>query len=197
MNKILFLIPFLIFSISIVPYTFAEYEDTIVIIETPSGKMFIEFFPDVAPNHVENFIKLSEEGFYTQTIFHRIINGFMIQGGDPWTKDLNKSMEDWGRGNPGYTIDAEFNQIKHDRGIVSMARSADPDSAGSQFFIVHENSHFLDGEYTVFGRIGSDESFETLDRLANLDTLKSVTGFDGPGADNPNNAGLALSLIHI
>ena len=166
MNKILFLIPFLIFSISIVPYTFAEYEDTIVIIETPSGKMFIEFFPDVAPNHVENFIKLSEEGFYTQTIFHRIINGFMIQGGDPWTKDLNKSMEDWGRGNPGYTIDAEFNQIKHDRGIVSMARSADPDSAGSQFFIVHENSHFLDGEYTVFGRIVSDESFETLDRLA-------------------------------
>ena len=192
MNKILFLIPFLIFSISIVPYTFAEYEDTIVIIETPSGKMFIEFFPDVAPNHVENFIKLSEEGFYTQTIFHRIINGFMIQGGDPWTKDLNKSMEDWGRGNPGYTIDAEFNQIKHDRGIVSMARSADPDSAGSQFFIVHENSHFLDGEYTVFGRIVSDESFETLDRLANLDTLKSVTGFDGPGADTPNNAGLAI-----
>jgi len=169
----------------ITPQAFAEYEDTIVILETPKGKLIIEFFPDVAPNHVENFVTLSENGFYERTMFHRIIEGFMIQGGDPKTKDPNFGMNEWGTGDPGYSIDAEFNQIKHNRGIVSMARSADPNSAGSQFFIVHEDSHYLDGQYTVFGRILTDESFDTLDRIANMPTLNSETGVSNPSGDQP------------
>ena len=103
----------------------------------------------------------------------------MIQGGDPKTADPSVSMSEWGTGDPGYSIDAEFNSIEHKRGIVSMARSTDPNSAGSQFFIVHKDSNFLDGQYTVFGRILTDESFETLDRIATMNTA-------------PN-----LSLIHI
>ena len=171
----------------ITPQAFAEYEDTIVILETPKGKLIIEFFPDVAPNHVENFVTLSENGFYEGTMFHRIIEGFMIQGGDPKTKDPTYSMNEWGTGDPGYSIDAEFNQIKHNRGIVSMARSADPNSGGSQFFIVHEDSHFLDGQYTVFGRILTDESFDTLDRIANLTTINSQTGISDQNGDQPIN----------
>jgi peptidyl-prolyl cis-trans isomerase B (cyclophilin B) len=163
----------------VTPSAFAEYEDTIVILETNSGRLLIEFFPDEAPTHVANFIKLAEDGFYTDTIFHRIISGFMVQGGDPSTKDIDVSMDNWGIGNPGYTINAEFNNIKHDRGIVSMARSSDPNSAGSQFFIVHEDSHFLDGQYTVFGRILTEESFQTLDKLAALETLESQAGVKG------------------
>ena len=170
MNKKFFLIPFILFTLSVIPNAFAEYEDTIVVIETEMGHLMIEFFPESAPNHVENFVKLSEEGFYTGTIFHRIIEDFMIQGGDPKTADSNYSMSEWGTGDPGYSIDAEFNNIEHKRGIVSMARSSDPDSAGSQFFIVHKDSNFLDGQYTVFGRIITDESFGTLDRIATMDT---------------------------
>ena len=158
----------LIFSIT--PQVFAEYEDTIVVLETDSGRLIMEFFPDVAPNHVENFVTLAEDGFYTGTIFHRIIEGFMIQGGDPKTASPEYSMSEWGTGDPGYKIDAEFNNIEHKRGIVSMARSADPNSAGSQFFIVHKDSNFLDGQYTVFGRILTDESFDTLDRIATMNT---------------------------
>ena len=157
--------------ISITPNAFAEYEDTIVIISTDMGQLIIEFFPDVAPNHVENFVKLSKEGFYNETIFHRIIEGFMIQGGDPKTATPGVPMSEWGTGDPGYSIDAEFNNIEHKRGIVSMARSNDPNSAGSQFFIVHKDSNFLDGQYTVFGRILTEQSFETLDRIATMDTL--------------------------
>ena len=156
--------------IVITPQNFAEYEDTIVVLETDSGRLIIEFFPQFAPNHVENFVTLSEDGFYTGTIFHRIIEGFMIQGGDPKSADPSFSMSEWGTGDPGYSIDAEFNNIEHKRGIVSMARSSDPNSAGSQFFIVHKDSNFLDGQYTVFGRILTDESFETLDRIATMDT---------------------------
>jgi cyclophilin family peptidyl-prolyl cis-trans isomerase len=128
-------------------------------------------------------LKLVESGYYDRTLFHRVINGFMIQGGDPNTKlskdDLKyeeKSFvvkvdaSNWGTGGPGYSIAAEFNTLEHDRGIVSMARSAHPDSAGSQFFIVHQDSNFLDGEYTVFGRLITNTSFETLDRIANLET---------------------------
>ena len=155
--------------ISLSPHAFAEYEDTIVIMETGSGRLIMEFFPEVAPNHVKNFVTLAEEGFYTQTIFHRIIEGFMIQGGDPLTKQAG-SMSEWGLGDPGYSIDAEFNQIEHKRGIISMARAADPNSAGSQFFIVHKDSNFLDGQYTVFGRILTDESFQTLDTIATMET---------------------------
>ena len=169
MNKLLLSLPFALMIISTTPHVFGAYEDTIVVLETDLGRLIIEFFPDSAPNHVENFVTLSEDGFYTGTVFHRIIEGFMIQSGDPNSKDPNMKSQ-WGTGSPGYTIDSEFNNIEHKRGIVSMARSNDPNSAGSQFFIVHKDSNFLDGQYTVFGRILTDESFETLDRIATMQT---------------------------
>ncbi len=168
MNKL-----FLIFSISFLLVSlgntaFAQSSDQLVVLETEQGTIVIEFFPDDAPNHVENFIKLTESGFYDGVLFHRIIPGFMIQGGDPNTIDGDPST--WGQGGPTTTVDAEFNTIKHNRGIVSMARSADPNSGGSQFFIVHADSNFLDEQYTVFGRIVTEESFETLDKIASVDT---------------------------
>ena len=151
--------------------SFAQNDEKLVILHTQSGKIVIEFFPEDAPNHVDNFIKLVESGFYERTIFHRVIKDFMIQGGDPKTKPGGyETPLEWGTGGPGYTINAEFNDIKHNRGIVSMARTGDPNGAGSQFFIVHENSNFLDGQYTVFGRIATQESFETLDTIANNET---------------------------
>jgi peptidyl-prolyl cis-trans isomerase B (cyclophilin B) len=145
-----------------------EYSDSVVVIETNIGNLAIEFFPNDAPKHVENFIKLSQSGFYDDTLFHRIIPGFMIQGGDPNTIDGDPNS--WGTGGPDEKLDAEFNNIKHNRGIISMARSADPNSAGSQFFIVHKDSNFLDEEYTVFGRIVTESSFETLDKIAAVQT---------------------------
>jgi len=144
--------------------------DDVVVFHTQQGKIVIELFPNEAPNHVQNFLHLVEDGLYDRTIFHRIIPGFMIQGGDPTTKPSAGSPWDWGKGDAGYNIDAEFNSLMHTRGMVSMARSADPDSAGSQFFIVHQDSNFLDGKYTVFGRLLTQESFETLDKLAALET---------------------------
>jgi len=151
-------------------FAFAQEDDEVVILYTKSGKMVIEFFPDDAPNHVDNFKKLVDNRTYYQTLFHRVIKDFMIQGGDPLTKPkAYDSPEQWGSGNPGYTIPAEFNDIKHNRGIVSMARSAHPDSAGSQFFIVHKDSNVLDGQYTVFGRLITQESYDTLDKIANLE----------------------------
>ena len=166
-----------------IPNAFAE-EEKIVVLETRSGVLVIQLFPEDAPNTVDNFVELVESGYYDRTLFHRVINGFMIQGGDPNTKltgdNLDYDVESgfhfqldpstWGSGGPGYNIPAEFNTLEHDRGIVSMARSAHPDSAGSQFFIVHQDSNFLDGEYTVFGRLMTGTSFETLDRIANLET---------------------------
>ena len=122
------------------------------IVNTRFGEIEIEFFPDKAPNHVANFIKLAKSGFYNGTIFHRVIPGFMIQGGDPNTKDLTNKAA-YGMGGPGYSVNAEFNDIQHKRGIVSMARANDPNSAGSQFYIVVENSFFLDRQYTVFGQV--------------------------------------------
>jgi peptidyl-prolyl cis-trans isomerase B (cyclophilin B) len=161
----------LIFSlilISSINYVFAEYiADPLVVLETNQGEIVIEFFHLDAPDHVENFILLSESGFYDGTLFHRVIPGFMIQGGDPNTIDGDPNT--WGQGGKGMLtdrIDAEFNNIQHNRGIISMARSSDPNSAGSQFFIVHKDSTFLDGEYTVFGRIVTESSFETLDKIA-------------------------------
>ncbi|MGD8707267.1 MAG: peptidylprolyl isomerase [Nitrosopumilaceae archaeon] len=147
---------------------FAQSEDKLVILETSQGNIVIEFFPDEAPDHVSNFMNLTETGFYDGVLFHRIIPEFMIQGGDPNTIDGDPST--WGMGGPSHSVNAEFNDIKHNRGIVSMARSQDPNSAGSQFFIVHQNSNFLDQQYTVFGRIVTDESFETLDKIASLET---------------------------
>ena len=122
------------------------------IIDTKFGSMEIRFLPDKAPKHVENFIKLARSGFYDKTIFHRVIPGFMIQGGDPNTKD-EKDKAKYGMGGPGYHVKAEFNDRPHVRGTVSMARSQDPDSAGSQFFIVVKDSPSLNGKYTVFGEV--------------------------------------------
>ena len=122
------------------------------IIETNLGNIEIKLLPELAPEHVRNFGKLAKSKFYDGTLFHRVIPGFMIQGGDPNTKDTNLKSQ-WGMGGPGYNIKAEFNSRSHLRGIISMARSQDPDSAGSQFFIVTSDSTFLDREYTVFGEV--------------------------------------------
>jgi peptidyl-prolyl cis-trans isomerase B (cyclophilin B) len=125
--------------------------DDIAVIETRFGNIELEFFPDKAPGHVKNFKTLAKTGFYNGTLFHRVIPGFMIQGGDPNTKNPDRSMH--GMGGPGYSVNAEFNNTKHDRGILSMARGGDPNSAGSQFYIVVRDSHFLDGQYTAFGKV--------------------------------------------
>lgn len=130
----------------------ASGQESRAVIDTKFGSMEIRFFPDKAPNHVENFLKLARSGFYDKTIFHRVIPGFMIQGGDPNTKDA-KNKSHYGMGGPGYGVKAEFNDRPHVRGVVSMARSQDPDSAGSQFFIVVKEASHLDGKYTVFGEV--------------------------------------------
>ena len=124
----------------------------VAVLKTSKGEMTVEFWGDVAPKTVENFKKLAREGFYNGTAFHRIVKGFMIQGGDPLTKDV-ANEERFGTGDPGYKIKAEFNSKKHERGVISMARSMDPDSAGSQFFICLDAASFLDGKYTTFGRV--------------------------------------------
>ncbi|MBN2653931.1 MAG: peptidylprolyl isomerase [Nitrospirae bacterium] len=127
--------------------------ETKAVIETKFGKLELKFYPDVAPNHVKNFIDLAKKGFYDGTTFHRVIPGFMIQGGDPNSKNPDKSMH--GTGGPGYTVKAEFNSKQHKRGVLSMARAQDPDSAGSQFFICVADSLFLDRQYTAFGEVVS------------------------------------------
>lgn len=126
--------------------------ETRAIITTNFGEIEIRFFPDDAPKHVENFVSLAKSGFYDGTIFHRVIPGFMIQGGDPNTKDKD-NVGAYGTGGPGHSVNAEFNKRSHVRGTVSMARSRDPNSAGSQFFIVVSPSTFLDGQYTLFGEV--------------------------------------------
>ena len=137
---------------------------TSVIIRTDFGNIRFELLPDIAPETVRNFTKLAKSGFYDETLFHRVIPKFMIQGGDPNTKKPDKST--WGTGGPGYNIKAEFNSRSHLRGIVSMARSSDPDSAGSQFFIVTADSTFLDKQYTVFGQV--TEGIDVADKIVNL-----------------------------
>lgn len=126
--------------------------DQVAIIQTSAGQMVAEFWPDVAPKTVENFKKLASSGFYDRTCFHRIVKGFMIQGGDPLTKQPGRESM-WGTGDPGYKIPAEFNDRSHQRGVLSMARSADPNSAGSQFFICLGDASFLDRKYTAFGKL--------------------------------------------
>ncbi len=137
-------------------------QEEVAVIKTLHGEIVIKFFPDVAPGHVENFKKLAKSGFYTGTIFHRVIPNFMILGGDPNTKD-KKNTGAYGMGGPGYMIDAEFNSKSHKRGIVSMARSQDPNSAGSQFFICVAAAKFLDGQYTVFGEVA--KGMEVADKI--------------------------------
>jgi peptidyl-prolyl cis-trans isomerase B (cyclophilin B) len=135
------------------------------VIATSEGEMTIELLPDKAPKHVENFIKLARDGFYDGTVFHRVISGFMIQGGCP---------EGNGTGGPGYKVKAEFNDVHHERGVVSMARSADPNSAGSQFFICHGDAGFLDGQYTAFGRLVAGD--ETLEKIASAPVRAGRSG---------------------
>jgi peptidyl-prolyl cis-trans isomerase B (cyclophilin B) len=139
----------------------------VAIIKTSEGEMTLEFYPEVAPGHVENFKKLANQGFYDGTCFHRIIPGFMIQGGDPLTKDEAKQRS-WGTGGPGYQIKAEFNDKPHVRGVLSMARSSDPNSAGSQFFICHGDPRFLDKQYTVFGKLVKGD--DVLEKIATTPT---------------------------
>ena len=142
----------------------AEGKASRAIVTTKFGQMELVFFPELAPKHVESFLNLARKGFYNGTIFHRVIPGFMIQGGDPNTKDPSK-RKSYGMGGPGYTLPAEFNRIPHERGIVSAARSADPDSAGSQFFIMVGKAPSLDGQYTVFGEVV--KGMEVADKIVN------------------------------
>ena len=142
------------------------------IIKTAYGNMGIAFWPDVAPKTVENFKKLAREGFYNGTAFHRIIKGFMIQGGCPNTRKGAKGIP--GTGGPGYTIKAEFNDKSHVRGVISMARAAHPDSAGCQFFICHGDARFLDRQYTAFGELVSGD--EVLEQIANVPTTHGGSG---------------------
>ncbi|VAX16498.1 Peptidyl-prolyl cis-trans isomerase [hydrothermal vent metagenome] len=147
--------------------------EKVAILATRHGKIVIRFKPDVAPGHVKNFIKLAEEGYYNGTTFHRVIPKFMIQGGDSNTKDAD-ARQTHGMGGPGYTIDAEFSDTPHDRGIVSMARAQDPNSAGSQFFICVNDAHFLDGQYTAFGEV-----------IEGMDVADKIVAEKRDGNDNP------------
>jgi peptidyl-prolyl cis-trans isomerase B (cyclophilin B) len=139
----------------------------VAVIKTSAGEMVVEFWPEVAPKTVENFKKLARTNFYDGTAFHRVIKGFMIQGGDPLTKDASKEAM-WGTGDPGYKIKAEFNERSHTRGVLSMARSQNPDSAGSQFFICHGDPTFLDRQYTTFGKLIKGD--DVLEKIATTPT---------------------------
>ena len=148
------------------PLTVERMQKMTVELETTAGTITLEFFPDKAPNHVRNFIELARSGFYDGTNFHRVIPGFMIQGGDPNTRSDDRSS--WGRGGSAKTLDAEFNDIHHARGILSMARTSDPNSATSQFFICVDDVGRLDGQYTVFGKVRS--GMEVVDKIVSGQT---------------------------
>jgi len=145
----------------------------VAVIKTSEGEMVAEFWPEVAPNTVENFKKLARSGFYDGTAFHRIVKGFMIQGGDPLTKDSAKESR-YGTGDPGYKIKAEFNDRSHERGVLSMARSSDPNSAGSQFFICLANVSRLDHQYTTFGKIIKGD--DVLGKIGDTEVTTSDSG---------------------
>jgi peptidyl-prolyl cis-trans isomerase B (cyclophilin B) len=145
----------------------------VAVIKTSEGEMVVQFWTDAAPNTIENFKKLARQGFYDGTIFHRIIKGFMIQGGDPNSK--NPAKEDtYGQGGPDYKIKAEFNDHPHDPGVISMARSADPDSAGSQFFICLAPIHRLDHQYTTFGKLIKGD--DVLEKIGNTPVERNSQG---------------------
>jgi peptidyl-prolyl cis-trans isomerase B (cyclophilin B) len=145
----------------------AAPEKEVAVINTTEGDMVVEFWTDAAPKTIENFKKLAKSGFYDGTAFHRVIKGFMIQGGDPLTKDPSKEAV-WGTGDPGYKIDAEFNDHPHVRGVISMARSNDPNSAGCQFFICHGSPSQLDHQYTTFGKLIKGD--DVLEKIATTPT---------------------------
>lgn len=157
----------------ITPEEIKKMSATKAIIETKFGNIELTFFPEVSPQHVTSFVDLAKKGFYDGTTFHRVIPGFMIQGGDPNSKNPDRSQH--GTGGPGYTIKAEFNEKPHKRGALSMARAAHPDSAGSQFFICVADSFFLDKKYTVFGEVVS--GMEVADKIVSQPRDKM---------DNPN-----------
>src|SRR2546427_4867075 len=145
----------------------------VAVIKTSEGDMVVQFWTDAAPKTIENFKKLARQGFYDGTIFHRIVKGFMIQGGDPNSKDPAKENS-YGQGGPGYNIKAEFNDHPHDPGVISMARSADPDSAGSQFFICLAPIHRLDHQYTTFGKLIKGD--DVLDKIGNTPVERNSQG---------------------
>lgn len=161
-----------------------EYENKVAELHTTAGEIDIRFFPDVAPNHVKNFLDLAKKGFYNGTKFHRVIPGFMIQGGDPNTISGNPNT--WGTGgNTGSNVKAEFSTVSHKRGIVSMARANDPDSASSQFFIVVKDSPFLDRQYSVFGEV-----------TKGMDVADKIVGAPRGAQDRPNEP-VAITKIVI
>ena len=162
----------------------------VAIIKTSQGDMVVKFWPDVAPKTVENFKKLAKQGFYDGTAFHRIVKGFMIQGGDPLTKDQTQEAR-WGTGDPGYKVKAEFNGNAHVRGVLSMARSQDPNSAGSQFFICLGDARFLDRQYTGFGEVIDGD-----DVLGNLgETPTTSSGWKGERSRPINRVGVESITI--
>ena len=172
-------------------------DQKVAVISTKFGDMVVEFFPDVAPKHVENFQILAEEGYYNGTTFHRVIPGFMIQGGDPNSKDLDR-MNDGTGGRAGkffgigrendpesWTVPAEFNDTPHQRGTLSMARSQNIDSGSSQFFICHDNAPFLDGQYTVFGQL-----------LSGIEVVDEIVNSERDPRDNPiDRVEMTVSLV--
>ncbi len=155
------------------PQEIKKMSETKAVIETKFGSITLKFFPDVAPGHVKNFIDLAKKGIYDGTTFHRVIPGFMIQGGDPNSKNPDKRAH--GTGGPGYTIKAEFNERPHKRGTLSMARAGHPDSAGSQFFICVKDSPFLDRQYTAFGEV-----------VSGLEVADKIVSQPKDPNDNPN-----------
>jgi peptidyl-prolyl cis-trans isomerase B (cyclophilin B) len=145
----------------------------VAVIKTTEGDMVLQFWTDAAPNTIANFKKLARQGFYDGTIFHRIVKGFMIQGGDPNSKDPAKESS-YGQGGPGYNVNAEFNDHSHDRGVISMARSSDPNSAGSQFFICLAPVHRLDHQYTTFGKLIKGQ--DVLEKIGDIEVTKNSMG---------------------
>ena len=172
-------------------------DQKVAVISTKFGDMVVEFFPDVAPKHVENFQILAEEGYYNGTTFHRVIPGFMVQGGDPNSKDLDR-MNDGTGGRAGkffgigrendpesWTVPAEFNDTPHQRGTLSMARSQNIDSGSSQFFICHDNAPFLDGQYTVFGQL-----------ISGIEVVDEIVNSERDPRDNPlDRVEMTISLV--
>ena len=162
--------------------------DEVAVISTSQGEMVVEFWPETAPKTVDNFKKLANDAFYDGTCFHRIVKGFMVQGGDPLTKDPGEEFR-WGTGDPGYKIEAEFSDRPHNKGVLSMARSSDPDSAGSQFFICLAPANFLDGQYTCFGELIKGEEV--------LDALGSVACGGGGENSRPEERQSVLSITIV
>jgi peptidyl-prolyl cis-trans isomerase B (cyclophilin B) len=150
-----------------------NFSNEVAVIKTSEGDMVVQFWTDAAPDTIENFKKLTRQGFYDGTIFHRIVKEFMIQGGDPNSKDPAKENS-YGQGGPGYNIKAEFNNHSHDRGVVSMARGPDPDSAGSQFFICLAPVHRLDHQYTTFGKLIKGQ--DVLEKIGDIPVTRNSMG---------------------